>query len=93
VSATDSTWVKSLPNGTTQFKFRMYRYRNPLGYYPTRFSDVVGATCVDDLVQDNSVDRVRPAFAPDTNSYVTVTCDATGTGPITVPLVYSHPTV
>jgi hypothetical protein len=93
VSATESTWVKSLPNGTTQFKFRMYRYRNPLGYYPTRISDVVGATCTDDLIQDNSVGRVRPAFAPDTNSYVTVTCDATGTGPITVPLVYSHPTV
>lgn len=92
VSSTDSVWVKSLPNGTTQFKFRMYRFRNPLGYYPTRFSNVVGATCVDDLVEDYGVGRVRPAFAPDLNSYVTVTCDATGTGSITVPLVYSHPT-
>jgi hypothetical protein len=92
VSATDSTWIKSLPNGTTQFTFRMYLYRNP-GFYPTRVIDIVGATCVDDRVQNNSVGRIRPAFAPDTNTYVTVTCTATGTGPITIPVVYSHPTV
>jgi hypothetical protein len=92
VSATDSTWVKSLPNGTTQFTFRMYLYRNP-GFYPTRVIDIVGATCVDDRVQNNGVGRIGPAFAPDTNTYVTVTCTATGTGPITIPVVYSHPTV
>jgi hypothetical protein len=94
LTSTEATWVKALPNGTARFTFRMYLYHNYRPFYPylTRLTNVVGATCVDDGAQLASYRKTTaPAFAPDTNSYVTVTCDATGTGSISIPLTYVPP--
>ena len=87
-----SAWRGTLPDGTTSFSFRMYRYLNNWytlhpgsgdSNHPTEYDAAsVNTNCVDGGSQNDLGQGVMAGY------YRVVTCTATGTGAISIPLMY-----
>jgi hypothetical protein len=86
LTSLDTTaWTAVLPNGTTSFSFKLFRFRNVGEIGVTYVPSSTNASCVDGGSQTELDHGILAGY------YWVVTCTATGSGPISLPIIWQPP--